>query len=68
MLFKRPLIILSLMLTTIVSIAGSKTRIILDAGHGGKDDGAVWFGVKESELNLKVAKRWKRCFWLKIFQ
>lgn len=30
-------------------------RVILDAGHGGKDSGAVWGGVRESDLNLKVA-------------
>ena len=32
-------------------------RVILDAGHGGRDRGAVWGGVRESDLNLKVAKR-----------
>ena len=31
-------------------------RVILDAGHGGKDSGAVWGGVRESDLNLKVAR------------
>jgi len=30
-------------------------RIVIDPGHGGKDRGAVWGGVKESDLNLKVA-------------
>lgn len=32
-------------------------RVIIDAGHGGKDRGAVWGGVRESDLNLKVARR-----------
>lgn len=32
-------------------------RVILDAGHGGKDRGAVWGGVRESDLNLGVTKR-----------
>lgn len=32
-------------------------RVIIDAGHGGKDHGAVWGGVRESDLNLKVALR-----------
>ncbi len=32
-------------------------RVIIDAGHGGKDRGAVWGGVRESDLNLKVALR-----------
>ena len=32
-------------------------RVIIDAGHGGRDRGAVWGGVRESDLNLKVARR-----------
>ena len=32
----------------------SKT-VILDPGHGGRDKGAVWGGVRESDLNLKTA-------------
>jgi len=32
-------------------------RVILDAGHGGKDKGAIWYGVNESHLNLAVARR-----------
>ncbi|MDC0302627.1 N-acetylmuramoyl-L-alanine amidase [bacterium] len=32
-------------------------RVIIDAGHGGRDHGAVWGGVRESDLNLKVALR-----------
>lgn len=30
--------------------------VIIDAGHGGKDPGAIHNGVKEKELNLKYAK------------
>lgn len=33
------------------------TRVVIDAGHGGKDKGAMWGGVRESDLNLKVAKK-----------
>lgn len=37
----------------------NKTRIVLDAGHGGIDGGVVGVktGVKESEINLKVVKK-----------
>ena len=30
-------------------------KIYIDAGHGGKDPGAVANGLKEKDLNLKVA-------------
>ena len=32
-------------------------RVILDPGHGGRDRGAVWGGVRESDLNMRVATR-----------
>lgn len=32
------------------------TTVIIDAGHGGKDKGAYWGGLRESHLNLKVAQ------------
>ena len=35
-------------------ISKSKT-VIIDPGHGGRDKGAVWGGVRESDLNLKTA-------------
>lgn len=35
-------------------------RVVVDAGHGGKDHGAVWSGVRESDLNLRVASRVER--------
>lgn len=37
--------------------ARKSLRVIIDAGHGGKDRGAVWGGVHEADLNLKVARR-----------
>lgn len=30
--------------------------IMIDAGHGGHDNGAVYAGTKEKDLNLKIAK------------
>ena len=31
--------------------------VVIDAGHGGSDPGAHWYGVKEKALTLDVAKR-----------
>lgn len=31
--------------------------VVIDPGHGGKDDGAKRYGVKEKDLNLDTAKR-----------
>ncbi len=57
MLIKCALTFWLLFLTAIAGIAGPYTTVIIDAGHGGKDKGAVWHGVRESDLNLKVAKK-----------
>ncbi|RJX36212.1 MAG: N-acetylmuramoyl-L-alanine amidase [Desulfarculus sp.] len=32
-------------------------RVVVDAGHGGKDEGARYRGLKEKELTLDIAKR-----------
>ncbi|MEO1856111.1 MAG: N-acetylmuramoyl-L-alanine amidase [Rubritalea sp.] len=37
--------------------AGGYRNVVIDAGHGGKDKGAIWGGVRESDLNLKVARK-----------
>ncbi len=34
--------------------------IVIDPGHGGKDPGAVAYGLKEKDVNLKIAKALKR--------
>ena len=49
--------ILCFSLSVISVVAGPKTRVIIDAGHGGRDEGAHWDGVRESDLNLSVAKK-----------
>lgn len=36
--------------------ANTKILVMVDAGHGGKDPGAVANGVLEKDINLKVAK------------
>ena len=33
------------------------STVVIDPGHGGKDKGAYWGGVRESTLNLKVANK-----------
>jgi len=39
--------------------------VVIDPGHGGFDPGAVYDGVKESEINLQIAKRLKE--YLEMF-
>lgn len=34
-----------------------KLRVVIDPGHGGRDKGAIWGGVRESDLNMLVARR-----------
>jgi len=39
-----------------VAEAGFST-VVIDAGHGGRDNGASWYGVHEKTIALDVAKR-----------
>ncbi|MCB1230067.1 MAG: N-acetylmuramoyl-L-alanine amidase [Verrucomicrobiae bacterium] len=32
-------------------------RVVIDPGHGGKDNGSKWYGVAEKTLTLDLAKR-----------
>lgn len=41
----------------VIASSEAKTVVVLDAGHGGKDNGARWYGISEKTLNLDVAKR-----------
>ena len=56
-------ILLSIGIVSVVNIRDfpkSKYTIVIDAGHGGRDDGCSGVnGAKESEINLKVAKSLK---------
>ena len=39
----------------VLAEAANFSTVIIDPGHGGKDKGAYWGGVRESHLTLKVA-------------
>lgn len=45
----------ALMVVGVASAARFNT-VIIDPGHGGRDKGAYWGGVRESHLNLRVAR------------
>ena len=49
-------VLLILAATCGFSNAARFSTVIIDPGHGGKDKGAYWGGVRESTLNLKVAQ------------
>jgi len=44
-------------------VTGTKRLILIDAGHGGEDPGAVssYSGIKEKDINLKIAFYLKDC-------
>lgn len=41
-------------------IDNSLKKIVIDPGHGGKDPGAVGFGLKEKNITLQLAKKLKK--------
>ena len=43
-----------------ISGSGDPLVLILDPGHGGNDGGCAYGNLKESELNLKIAKKTKK--------
>lgn len=44
------------------AVNNDKMTIIIDAGHGGEDPGAVANNVKEKEVNLKISKKLEELF------
>ena len=44
-------------LAPLTAAAKNFSRVIIDAGHGGKDPGSRWYGISEKTLTLDVAKR-----------
>ncbi len=76
---KRSIVVISALLLTVIafivcfsslnknpigSVEAKKTKIILDAGHGGIDPGVLGktSGVKESQINLDIVKRAETLF------
>ena len=51
---------LTLILTVLSAGQAAAFRVVLDPGHGGRDNGTRWAGVREKDLNLDVAKRVER--------
>ena len=49
--------LLVLLMTCAISSAARFSTVIIDPGHGGRDKGAYWGGVRESTLNLRVAQQ-----------
>jgi N-acetylmuramoyl-L-alanine amidase len=56
---KKTKIIIAFLIMLVVHTYGQSNnfKVTLDAGHGGKDDGAKYFGNKEKDLNLAVTMK-----------
>ena len=46
--------------TEVASYGKEPVRILIDAGHGGQDPGKVIGNVKESDINLSIAKKMEK--------
>lgn len=61
MSFRRAILVVLLAWLGVASAQAARfSTVIIDAGHGGRDKGAYWGGVRESRLNLQVAQRLER--------
>lgn len=43
--------------TIILPKRGGRSAVVLDAGHGGSDYGAIRYGINEKDINLDIVKR-----------
>ena len=56
------IILLLTMATTLPAMAKDSFTVVIDAGHGGKDPGAVGTRTNEKSINIAVARRLKELF------
>lgn len=56
---KKPHLLSLLLFTLLTAVTEARwfDTVIIDAGHGGRDKGAYWGGVRESYLNMIVANK-----------
>lgn len=54
-LYKRIFIIIIILAASLMQLAAREFVVVIDAGHGGKDYGAVGALSREKDINLKVA-------------
>ncbi len=53
----RPFLVAVVLGALLISSAFGKKTVVIDAGHGGADNGTRWGGVEEKRLALDMAKR-----------
>ena len=57
---KRFVCILLCLLTLVAGASAKQFTVVIDAGHGGKDPGALGKRGREKDINLRVAKEFGR--------
>ena len=68
-MLNKPGILRMLLLWSFLTLPAAAFRtVIIDPGHGGKDNGAKRYGVKEKDLNLDTAKRLEKILKKKGFR
>lgn len=58
-LFKKTLLVLVAILLSFgsLNVSANGMRVVIDAGHGGKDPGATANGLKEKDLTLNISRK-----------